>query len=128
MFCERETPRGRVSIDKAVLGGIIRRETDLFEGKVLLSDAKGRPIKNPGRDMGFFEFSWAEGLLDLRVFVIIRMGTSINAVATGMIRGLSDSLASIADVRPGGVSIIVKGVLSRNISRRDIEVTAQNPW
>jgi uncharacterized alkaline shock family protein YloU len=120
MFCERKTKNGIISVDKAVLGMIIRREIADFRGKVVLSNAKGKPI---GDDVGFFECSWSEtGAFALRVFVVLRLGTSISAVTDELIARLRSRIEALTGIRAARVSIAVRGMLSKNISRRDLEI------
>jgi uncharacterized alkaline shock family protein YloU len=120
MFYEVKTQSGTVALDKAVLGHIIKRETAAFSGKVVLSSAKGKPI---GDDVGFFDCAWTEeGAFELRVFVILRFGISISAVTHTLIRRFRSQIAALTGIRASSVTIVVKGMLSKNISRRHLEI------
>jgi uncharacterized alkaline shock family protein YloU len=120
MFYEVKTQSGTVVLDRAVLGQIIRREAGAFLGKVVLSSAKGKPI---GDDIGFFDCAWTEdGTFELRVFVILRFGTSISVVTPALIRLLRARIEALTGIRASRIAIAVKGVLSKNISRRDLEI------
>jgi uncharacterized alkaline shock family protein YloU len=128
VFYELRTQSGSISLDKAVMGALINREIAGFRGKVLLSNSKGRPFKTTGGgrvndDGNFFEFSWSnDGGLNLKVFVVIRLGGSIHAVTTALIAALRGRIGETMGFRVDCVSIVVKGMLAQNISRRDIEV------
>ena len=120
MFYEVKTRNGTIVLDRAVLGHIIRRETAAFQGKVVLSNAKGKPI---GDDVGFFDCAWSEtGAFELRVFVVLQFGISISAVTRELIDRLRAQTETLTGVRASRVVIAVRGVLSKNISRRDLEV------
>ncbi|MDR2132273.1 MAG: Asp23/Gls24 family envelope stress response protein [Clostridiales Family XIII bacterium] len=120
MFYEVKTQGGTITLDRAVLGHIIRREAAAFGGKVVLSSAKGKPV---GEDVGFFDCEWSdEGSFELRVFVVLRFGASISAVTMELIRRLRARIDALTGVRASRVVIAVKGVLSKNISRRDLEI------
>ncbi|MDR2088038.1 MAG: Asp23/Gls24 family envelope stress response protein [Clostridiales Family XIII bacterium] len=120
MFYEVKTQGGTIALDRAVLGQIIRRETAAFPGKVMLSNAKGKPV---GDDSGFFDCAWSEaGAFELRVFVVLRFGVSISAVTQELIRRLRTRIEALTGVRAARVVIIVKGVLSKHISRRNLEI------
>jgi uncharacterized alkaline shock family protein YloU len=120
MFYEVKTLSGTIAVDKAVLGHIIRREADALGGKVVLSNAKGKPV---GDDVGFFDCAWSdEGSFDLRVYVILRFGTSISVVTHALIHRLRAQIEALTGLRAQHIAIAVKGMLSKNISRRDLEI------
>jgi uncharacterized alkaline shock family protein YloU len=121
MFYEVKTQSGTVVLDRAVLGHIIRREVGAFRGSVVLSSAKGKPI---GDDVGgFFDCAWsAEGAFELRVFVVLRFGTSISAVTHELILRLRSRIEALTGIRASRIAVAVRGVLSKNISRRDLEI------
>ncbi|MDR2354571.1 MAG: hypothetical protein LBE16_00080 [Clostridiales Family XIII bacterium] len=120
MFYEVKTRSGTIALDRAVLGYIIRREVAAFQGKVVLSNAKGRPA---GDEIGFFDCAWSEaGAFELRVFVILRFGISISAVTQELILRLRAQTEALIGLRASRVVIAVRGVLSKNISRRDLEI------
>jgi uncharacterized alkaline shock family protein YloU len=87
----------------------------------MLSNAKGKPIVD---DIGFFDFLWhEEGVLELRVFVILQFGSSIGAVTNELINGLRSRIEAVTGVRVVRVHIAVKGVFSKYISRRNLEIS-----
>jgi hypothetical protein len=109
-----------ISVDKTVLGNIIRREAGAFRGKITLSNAKGKPV---GDDVGFFDWLWLEdGAFELRVFVVLQFGSSISAVTNDFINGIRSRTEALTGIRVARIRIAVKGMLSKNISRRDLEV------
>ncbi|MDR1573925.1 MAG: Asp23/Gls24 family envelope stress response protein [Clostridiales Family XIII bacterium] len=119
MFYEVKTQSGTIALDRAVLGQIIRREAGAFRGKVVLASAKGKPV---GDDIGFFDCAWSEGAFELRVCVVLRFGTSISAVTHALIRRLRSRIEALTGIRASRITIAVKGMLSKNISRRDLEI------
>lgn len=121
MFYEVKTRNGTITVDKTVLGNIIRREAGAFRGKVMLSNAKGKPV---GDDVGFFDCIWSDGgAFELRVFVILQFGSSISAVTGDLINGLRSRIEALTGIRAERICIAVKGMLSKNISRRDLEIS-----
>jgi uncharacterized alkaline shock family protein YloU len=120
MFHEVKTRNGAITLDKAVLGHIIKREAAAFQGKVFLSSAKGRPV---GDEIGFFDCAQSEdGAFELRVFVILQFGISISAVTQELIRRIRTQTEALTGIRVARVAIAVRGMLSKNISRRDLEI------
>jgi uncharacterized alkaline shock family protein YloU len=129
MYCEKTTKHGVISMDKGVIGSIIKRQVAAFDGKVLLSNAKGKVIKAANQDRlgdeaNFFEMSAAGSGAghDLRVFVIIKMGVSISSVTDMLIARLDSDIAEFTGLRANSIAVVVKGMLSKNVSKRDIEV------
>jgi uncharacterized alkaline shock family protein YloU len=121
MFYEVKTRNGTISLSDAVLGNIIKQEIAAFLGKVTLSNAKGKPV---GDDIGFFDcLRSADGAFELRVFVILQFGISISVVTSDLITGLRSRIETLTGIRVERVSIAVKGMLSKNISRRDLEIS-----
>jgi uncharacterized alkaline shock family protein YloU len=121
MFYELKTQRGTIVLDRAVLGHIIKREAAAFQGKVVLSNAKGKPI---GDEVGFFDCAWpAEDAFELRVFVVLQFGASISVVTQELIRRIRAQTEALTGVRASRVTIAVRGVLSKNLSRRDLEIS-----
>jgi uncharacterized alkaline shock family protein YloU len=120
MFYEVKTQNGTIVLDKAVLGQIIRREVAAFEGKVVLSNAKGKPV---GDGVGFFDCAWSEeDAFELRVFVVLRFGAGIRVVTQELIRELRVRIETLTGVRASRIAIAVKGMLSKNLSRRNLEI------
>jgi uncharacterized alkaline shock family protein YloU len=122
MLYETNSSLGTISVDRAVLCGVIRREAERFQGKVLLSNHKGKV--NSARKGGgqFAEFSWGARGLDIRIFIVVRFGTSIGGVADAMIDGVKKSVEAFSGIEINSVAVVISGVLSKNLSKRSIEV------
>ncbi|MDR1135283.1 MAG: hypothetical protein LBL49_03760 [Clostridiales Family XIII bacterium] len=129
MFYERTTPGGVITLDKGVAGSIIKREVSRFDGKILLSGPKSKYYKNEtvdklADDGAFFDMGGADGERTLRVYVVIKLGVSIGGVTEQLIKAISESIFELIGVKVC-VSIIIKGVLSKNFSKREIEVNGK---
>jgi uncharacterized alkaline shock family protein YloU len=115
---------GLITLDNAVLGSIVREEIAAMDGRVLLSNVKGRRTKvsQTRDDDNFLDFSWNDDAIDIRVYVIFKLGGSINAAAEKLIENIYTKVAELLDIKVGSISIVVKGILSKNLSKRDIVV------
>jgi uncharacterized alkaline shock family protein YloU len=91
---------------------------------MMLSNAKGRLSKSKADgDGGFFECAWTEEGLNLRIFVIIKIGTSISAVTEELIKNIGPRMEELLEIRVGSITVAVKGMLTdKRVSSRDIEV------
>lgn len=122
MIYKTNSSLGTISVDRAVLCGVIRKEAERFQGKVLLSNHKGKVNSAKKGGGQFAEFSWSVQGLDIRIFIVVRFGTSIGSVADAMIDGVKKSVEAFGCIKISSVAVVISGVLSKNLSRRRIEV------
>lgn len=123
-----ETGLGTISINKAVIGKIVTEAAEQFDGKVIISNHKG---KVPGivskiggmDDINNMEINFGENGIDLRVFVVLRFGTSITKVTNRLIDDIHKKIRETMGQEPNSVAVVVTGMISKNIARRHIEVT-----
>ena len=129
MFYETDLDSGKITLDNAVLGSIIIQEAATTEGKIILCSSKGKPIKQPvkrnGDDGNFFDYNWNESNLDIIVYVIIKLGGSINTIAEKFNERLRIAINELLGIQPASITVNIKGILSKNISDRDIRITTR---
>jgi uncharacterized alkaline shock family protein YloU len=123
---KENTEYGGISYGDAVPGSIVKRIVRDMEGRILLSTPKGKPLKLEGRtaadESGFIETEYAGGRLDMTVYVITRFGVSIQAAAAELTAGIRREAPGILGVKPDRIQIVITGVLSKNLSRRNVTV------
>jgi uncharacterized alkaline shock family protein YloU len=122
-----ETAEGTISVQKPVVGKIIADAAGAFHGKVLLSNHRGKVISGLaarlGRDdISFMEINYGKGGLDIRFYILIRFGTSINRVTEQLIETIKKNAEAITGIEVGSVAVVVKGMVSKQTARRNIEV------
>lgn len=123
-----QTDLGTISVTKAAIGKIITEAIHTFDGKVIISNYKG---KVPGLvskiggmdDINNMEINLTEQGLDIRVFVVLRFGTSITQVTNKLINMIHENLKEMTGMEPNSVAVVVTGMISKNIAPRHIEVT-----
>ena len=123
-----ETSLGVISVSKNAIGKIVTEAVDLFDGKVIISNHKG---KVPGivskigglDDITNIEISAGEQGLDIRVFIVLRFGTSITRVTNSLVDEIHEKIKEMMGIEPNSVAVVVTGMISKNIARRHIEVT-----
>ena len=111
-----ETKEGTITIYKSVIGKIILEATGQFGGKVLLSKIGGVD------DSNFMEISIGEDGLDLRFYIVIRFGTSINRVTEMLIARIKKNTDEITGLKVNSIVVVVTGIVSKQMVRRYIEV------
>lgn len=127
MFYKIKTEEGFISIEKTVIGKIIIEEVKKFDGKVLISNHKGRVPGIVSKIGGLDDISHLEILmgakgLDVRVYIVIRLGSSIGRVTNQLIDGIQENIKGLTAIEPNSVAVIVTGIISKQFSKRNIEV------
>lgn len=122
-----DTKIGSISITKNVIGRIVADAVSQFDGKVLVSNHKGKVLKqtlkrNGAEEANCLELTYGEEGLDLRVFIVIRFGTSITMVTNQIIDTIHEKIKKVTGKEPNSVAVVVTGMIS-NIAKRHIEVS-----
>lgn len=123
-----ETEFGTITITKSVIGKIITDVIDEFEGKVIISNHKGKVpglvSKIGGMDeISNMEINLTEQGLDIRIFVVLRFGTSITRVTNQLVDEIHRRVREMTAMEPNSVAVVVTGMISKHIAPRHIEVT-----
>ena len=126
MLYNEKTEIGTIKYDVQIIGNIVKKIVfDMNQG-IQFATSKGRPLKVselPGvDDNGFLDVSIEDGNIDIEIYIIIRFGTSINNVAEEITAGLRRFVPEITGLTPNLVNVVIKGVISKNSSKRNIEV------
>ncbi len=123
-----ETDLGTISVSKNAIGKIITEAVNQFNGKVILSNHKG---KVPGLvskiggmdDSNNMEINLTEKGLDIRIFIVLRFGTSITQVTNALVDQIHKNMKAMTSMEPNSVAVVVTGMISKHIAPRHIEVT-----
>lgn len=123
-----KTDLGEISIAKQVIGKIVVDAVDAFDGKVMISNHKGKISKVAARIGGSdetsqMEITFGEQGIDVRLFIVIRFGTSITMVTNQLIDEIHNNISLMMGKEPNSVSVVVAGMISKNVAKRHIEVT-----
>ena len=127
MLYNHETQEGIISIDKHVIGIIILEAVKQFEGKVLLSNHKGKtsgivPKIGGIDDRSYMDIDIGEKGIDIRFYIVIRFGTSINKVTEVLIGRIKKNTEQITGLEVNSIAVVVTGIVSKQMVRRNIEV------
>lgn len=127
MLYKVEAKDGDISIDKNVVGRIIVRAVEQFNGKVLISNHKGRVAGFAAKlgmadDVSYMEINTGAKGLDIRFYILIRFGTSINKVTEQLISTIKTDTEEITGLEVNSIAVVVTGMVSKQTARRNIEV------
>lgn len=119
---------GTVSINESVICQIIEETVQSeFAGRVWISSKKG-PASSLMTKLGAkdatddIEMYLENGQVYLKMFVILKFGVSIKNTTAQLISRLKEAIAENAAMPVKEITLIVNGVVSRQIARRNIEI------
>ncbi|PKM84993.1 MAG: hypothetical protein CVU86_04455 [Firmicutes bacterium HGW-Firmicutes-11] len=127
MLYRLETELGSIIVREEIIGKIVAESVLSFGGRVMITNHKGKVVKLRNRH-GFLdatdhiEITSGEKGLDLRVFIAIKFGTSIGGVTEQMIHDIKQEIEDCAGMEANSIAIVVTGLLSRQMTKRNIEV------
>ena len=123
-----KTELGTITVAKSVIGNIVKDVIDSFDGKVIVSNSKGK-ITNQLPKLGSKEeYSdvvielTEDGLLNITIYVILKFGTSIKATTEKIIKDLRTLIKETVAMDVNEIDVTVTGMMSKHIAPRHIEV------
>jgi uncharacterized alkaline shock family protein YloU len=127
LFYKEENEKGSITIEKAVIGKIIAEIVSQFNGKVHISNYKNKATTFAAKigvtdDISNMEIVMGDKGLDIKLYVVVKFGTSINMVTNKLINDIHEKVHELTSIEPNSVAIVVTGMISKNIAKRNIEV------
>ncbi len=120
--------KGMIEFEPQVFG-MIAMETALdMEGIYAVTNARGKVIrlKEPGREaMNFIEIRKSEEKngIDIRIYVVTSFGKSISDTAVEYGERTRQRIKEITGVMVNQLTMVVTGVKSKKIARREMEIS-----
>ncbi|WP_312353401.1 Asp23/Gls24 family envelope stress response protein [Aminipila sp.] len=127
MLYRNENEHGCIILEKAVFAKIVTEIVAQFNGKVLISNYKNKATTFAAKigvtdDISNMDIVMGEKGLDVKLYIVVKFGTSIGMVTNTLIKDIHDKIYEFTSVEPNSVAIVVTGMISKNIARRNIEV------
>ena len=118
---------GTVLFDPQVFAMIAMDTAVQKEEIYAVTNSRGKVIRqkeNGKESLNFIEVLPSEESysVDLRIYVVLNFGKSISAAADEFGRLLRERIRMITGVSVGDLTMVVTGVRSRKIARRDLEI------
>lgn len=128
-----ETKLGNIHFSHSIINKIVMEAVEGSEGKAMIHNYKGK-YKNVVPDLaskinlydeeaGSIEVTETEEGLEIKVYVVLRFGASIKETTVRIIKHIYADVEKIMGARPAKVTVVITGILSKNIARRHIEVS-----
>lgn len=121
-----KTERGNILITKKVIARIVVDAVDRFEGKVFITNQHGKLFGAFSRIGGLdetvnMEIAFGEKGVDIRLFIVVRFGTSIGMVTTQLMDDIQAGVSRVMGVDTNSLSIVLAGTISRTIAMKYME-------
>ncbi|MEA4923494.1 MAG: Asp23/Gls24 family envelope stress response protein [Eubacteriaceae bacterium] len=123
------TEYGKITVTRHAVGLVVLEAVKKQRKKVHISNHKGRITGLMGRisgmdDIDNIDITFDEkGVPSIKFFVIIRFGSSITRTTNSLIEDIHNGVRTFLGVEPDSISVVVAGMISKNIAKRNIEVS-----
>ena len=123
---------GAIAVNKGVIERMIIEDLLDLGADIILCSKKGKPIgEKPSRFMDpdyldAIELSEKKRVVRIRIFLITRIGNSISDLAEQIFDIVENDYAILRLAKPGYISVNIKGVMSDELIKRNIEVVRRN--
>lgn len=130
---EFKTRLGEIKFSQNVVNKIVADAVERSGGKAEIVNFKGRYVNNVAEIasmMNLFDeesdgirLKELEDGFELEVYIIVHFGMSIKRVTNRIIDYIYENFETMLETKPKKVTVIVTGMISKNIAKRHIEVS-----
>ena len=124
LIYQEKNQNGKIKIGRAVIEDVCALVIDSMDGKLIVSDPKGRLRKGAREaaedETGFVKARLRAGVLDLKLFLIVRFGVSIRDTAEELVAQLRKEFPVQTGIGIGLVTVVFVGTLADKLRRRNI--------
>ena len=127
MQYKEKTEKGNIIIDKNVIANMVISQVAKFNGKVIVNNYKSNPLgvgvkKNLVNEVNDVEVDYNRRGMDIKIYIMVKFGTSIGLVTNKIIENVYEDVKKCMGLEPNSISVVVTGIISKNIAKRNIEV------
>ncbi|MDR0886174.1 MAG: Asp23/Gls24 family envelope stress response protein [Clostridiales Family XIII bacterium] len=127
MLFAMETDIGKIEYDKKLIAHIALILFSKMNGKVLPAYHKGKQprqlIRGENYSADFVKCTLSGERLDIKIYINLIFGTSISETVKKLDADFRSQIPKIVGLNVGECTIAVNGVISKNFSKRNLEVT-----
>lgn len=123
---------GAVAVNKVVLERMIIEDMLAMSDSLIMCNKSAKPIKDkptPFIDPDYFdsvEVSDKKDFIKVKVYIIVHFGNNISEVADRLFDTIESDFALLKLRRPDVIKIKVRGIMSDELVRRNIDVVRNN--
>ena len=128
-----ETKIGNIHFSSSIINRIAEKAVEGCGGKAMLHNYKGAlkdvmPVMASKMNLydessASVEVSTFEDSYTMKIYVVLKFGTSIKESTAKIIDSIYENAEIILGTKPQKVTVVVTGVVSKNIAKRHIEVS-----
>ncbi len=127
MLYKFDTENGQIVIEKAVIKRIVTESIASFDGRVYFSNHKGQTGGIVSKIGGIDDNNYISIIrtplgLNIKMTIVIKFGTSINNITEKMISFIKENVKTLTDIEVHSVTIVIAGMMAKQLVRRHIEV------
>jgi len=119
-----QNKNGRIRIGRGVIEGVCARVIDDFQGRILVSNPKGRLTQNTGSsaedEKGFARARIRGGKLDVKLYLIVKFGTSMSEAARVLVSRIREEFPLQTGIEVGIITMVFVGTLSEKLIKRNV--------
>lgn len=131
MIIISRTEYGAVTVSDVVLKKMIVDDILSFSDSIIPCNQKGKPIKTgifSGMNelLGAVEITGDTARKDevvVRIYFIAKFGTALNELVNALFKKVENDFAVLSLDEPAEIVACIKGVISKKIAKRDIEIS-----
>ena len=124
LIYQEKNKNGKIKIGRAVIEDVCALVIDGMDGRIIVSDPKGHLRKGAREaaedETGFVKARLRVGVLDLKLFLIVRFGVSIRDTAEELVVRLREEFPKQTGIGIGLVTVVFVGTLADKLRRRNI--------
>ena len=113
---------GIISVGKNVLGSVVIETVKTFNGKLVLCNSKGKVSPIDSMSVYFLDIDKTDRKTKIKIYVLVKFGAGIKHTTDRFIDIVNSRLNDLVGKDIVNVSVVIKGVFSKNIAKRHIEV------
>lgn len=123
---------GAVAVNKSVIEKMIIEDLLELSDSLILCNKKGKPIKEkptPWIDPDQYdaiEVTDKRGEVDVKIYIIARHGSNISKLSDRIFDLIGQTFDLLRLDKPASISVKVRGIMSDELVKRNIEVVRKN--
>ncbi len=127
MYYKFQSDLGLIMVKDSVIKRIVIESIALMNGKVKLANHKGQVAGIVAGIVGLDDtnhiiVSRSNIGLDIKLYIVIKFGTSITKITELLIEIIRQKVLESAGIEASSISIVVSGMQAKKLARRNIEV------
>jgi uncharacterized alkaline shock family protein YloU len=124
MAYHEKNKNGRIRIGRGVVEAVCARIVDDFQGRILVSNPKGRLRQSAGSsaetEKGFARARIRHGKLDIKLYLIFQFGASMREAAGMLAMRIREDFPVQTGIEVGIITMVFVGTLSEKLSKRNV--------